>query len=193
MFLQGSHVKISIVVSFIVAGSFLSGCSNSSTPSRTPAEQPQLSAVESLYGSWATDCSIDGDGTAYRYSEWTFSATAVTATGYNYAATDTQCASPTDSISRTFEPTYLADTQDTSLGAAIKTDLIIVASTLTEGAEVVWDSATDGIPPDITTEYSLFIVSDNRLYGPDFSTGDATTPQTRPTNLNTSFGLRRLP
>ncbi|MEM7257979.1 MAG: hypothetical protein AAF404_11380 [Pseudomonadota bacterium] len=181
------------------SGNTPSDGSNQNTGTQTPHDAPTTgnnqsdlpAMAESLYGTWVSDCSNDGEGSAYRLSKWSFASTEVTGITYAYASDDPECAAPTGSTSRTFEPTYLADTQETTLGAAIKTDLIVIASVITEGTQVVWDSGIDGIPPDVTNEYNIFLVSDNRLYGGSLDSGNANTPLTRPTAINSQFGLIR--
>ena len=170
----------------------LCGCSNSSSPPAVANDPTDTTPrVESLYGTWHSDCSNDGEGTTHRYAEWTFGSSEVIGTTYNYAQTDTECANPLDSVRRRYEVTYLADTQETSLGEAIKTDLIIIEAILTENGETVWDSNTDGIPADIDNEYQIFVVNNNRLYGGAFNSGDGLTPETRPTVIDTRSGLER--
>lgn len=175
------------LVPVYLAGIFLGGCSSSSPPDSTTAGEQlntSVTTAESLYGTWESSCSNDGPGTTYRYSQWEFNSTESSAITYSYSTTDAQCSSPTDSTSRKFEVTYLAETQETSLGLAIKTDLTILEWTMMNSSEVVWNSNVDGIPADVTSEYQIFLVADNRLYGGSIESGDATTPQTRPTVID---------
>ncbi len=181
-------------VPVVVMGTILHGCSNSSSTSPTandPGSNPSVTTAEALYGTWISNCENDDEGTAYRYSEWSFDSTEVEAVTYNYTPLDNECATPTDSVRRNFEATYLADVQATSLGDAIKTDLIIKESIMMNGSEVIWDSNIDGIPADITNEYQIFLVKNNRLYAGDYESGDSSTEQTRPTIIDETTWLSK--
>jgi hypothetical protein len=146
---------------------------------------------EALFGTWKTACESNGEGTTFTLSEWRISSVDVVVSHFRYDPSDVTCSNVQSTEIITYDATYLADTQPTELGTAVKADLLVVGYTAQDNTGVFLDSAVDGVPDDVGNEYQIYIVSNNSLYGGRLSSGDATTPATRPTEIDLDFGLTR--
>lgn len=78
--------------------------------------------------------------------------------------------------------TYLAERQSTSFGEAVKADLLPVK--YVSSGELDWDSNVDGLPDGVSNDYTIYAISEGKLYFGDLSSGDGSTPEDRPTTMH---------
>jgi len=159
------------------------------TPTNDPVQEPAL--PDALYGNWSTECESLGKGAAFVATEWAFSSTEIKLSTYTYDPADTLCENPRETQTITYEATYRAELESTSLGEAIKTDMLASGYVMQNDSGILHDSQSDGLPADVGDQYNIFLVNDGKLYGGLLSSGDSTTPETRPTLIDETYGLSR--
>jgi len=175
------------------------GCSDSPSSTGTSTQEQEAGTSDSveslpdkLFGSWTTDCASEGDGFSHELTEWNFTSTEITIKALTFDPTDASCTGSNEKTEFTYEAAYLSEFEDTQFGRAIMTDMTITRLVMeNESGETLIDSDIDGIPADANNQFQIFLVESELLYGGDLSSGDASTTETRPTEIDSSYGLSR--